>query len=183
MFLTTTTHRLFVARAAATEDTLLDLTTKGDFANKPVTALDLQTRDIITPRDLPMGAELRPNGLRFMFCGSSAANKTFNWHLKTWGNENWPCKYVATGTGILGSQAVIKYPHNGVAVANMFWADTLVVTWNNWPKGISATDTTGHDSVAEIWLDCAGSRFWLPEIITTGTADPAAAIACFYGYW
>ena len=69
MFLTTTTHRLFVARAAAVKETALDLTTHGNFANKPVNALDLQARDIVMPRDIPMEAELRPNGLRFMFCG------------------------------------------------------------------------------------------------------------------
>ena len=184
MFLTTTTHRLFVARAAATEDTLLDLTTKGDFANKPVTALDLRTKDIITPNPLPMSAELRPNGLRFMFCGSANADENFLWYLKTWGNENWPCHYVATGTGKLGTQAVVKYPHNGVAVANMFWADTLTVTWYNWLKGIVSTDEIGHNSVSEIWLDCGGSRYWLPEIRTTeASATAATTIAIYYGYW
>lgn len=180
MYLTTSTHRLFVARAAAVNETVLDLTTKGDFANKPATALDLQARDVISPKDLPVNAELKPNGLRFLFCGDGSANATFNWYLKTWGNENWPCKYVATGTGTLGTQAVVKFPHNG-ATTSMLWADTLTVTWHNWPKGIVATDSTGHNTISEIWLDGCGSRYWLPEI--TDISNENGLIAVYYGYW
>lgn len=184
----TLAHRLFVARAAATEDTLLDLATKGDFAQKPSGALDLLKASVAaspeTPRDAPIRPVMWANGIAFMFAGSTAAGKTFNWHLKAWLNENGPAKYVAAGTGILGTQAVVKYPHNNVAVANMFWADTIVVTWFDWYKEVkSTTPSTARNSVSEVWLDNAGWRYWLPEIITTGTSDPATSLVVYYHYW
>lgn len=184
----TLAYKLFVARAAATEDTLLDLATKGDFAQKPTTALDLLKRSIAVSPEVEQTPPVRPlmyqNGIGFMFAGSTAHSKTFNWHLKTWLNENGPAKYVATGTGILGTQAVVKYPHNNTAVANMFWADTVVVTWFDWYKEVKATTpATAVNSISEVWLDAAGWRYWLMEIITTGTADPATAIAVYYHGW
>lgn len=184
----TLAYKLFVARAAATEDTLLDLTTKGDFAQKPVTALDLLKRTIAISPEPEQIPPVRPlmyqNGIAFMFTVSTAEAKTFNWHLKAWINENGPAKYVAHGTGIAGSQAVVKYPHNGVAVANTFWADSLVVTAYDWYKEVKATTpSTALNSVSEVWLDAAGWRYWLMEIITTGTADPATAVASYYHGW
>ena len=180
----TKTHRLFVARAAATEDTLLDLTTKGDFAQKPATALDLMKDDIVSPRNVPFPAVLEANGIGFSFCGSTAADQNFLWYLKVWGNENSPCKYAAYGTGKLGTQAVVKYPHNGTAVANMFWADTLIVTAYNWFKPIKSTDTAGLNSVAEIWTDDVGFRYWLVEIRTTeADATAATTLAVYYRRW
>ena len=184
----TLAHKLFVARAAATEDTLLDLTTKGDFAQKPATALDLLKSTIAwspeVERDAPIRPVMKANGIAFMFAASTAHSKTFNWHLKTWLNENGPAKYVASGTGITGTQAVVKYPHNETTVANMFWADTVVVTWFDWYKEVkSTTPSTAVNSISEVWLDDAGWRFWLMEIITAGTAAPATAVACYYHYW
>ena len=184
----TKAHRLFVARAVGTEDTLLDLTTKGDFAQKPSGALDLLKYSVaLSPeveRDAPVRPILKQNGIAFMFTVSTAAGKTFEWHIKSWLNENGPAKYVAAGTGIAGTQAVVKYPHNGVAVANTFWADTIEVTWFDWYKTVKATTpSTARNSVSEVWLDDAGWRHWLIEIITTGTDDPAANIAVFYHYW
>lgn len=190
----TLAHKLFVARAAATEDTLLDLTTKGDFAQKPATALDLLKMSIAwspeVVHDAPVRPILKQNGIAFLFCGSTAHSKTFEWHLKAWRNENSPCKYVAAGAGVTGTQEVIVYPHlynpddatSGV-VANMFWADTLTVSWWNWFKEVKSTDITGHNSVAEIWTDDCGYRYWLVEIITTGTATPATVVAVYYGYF
>lgn len=186
----TLAHKLFVARAAATEDTLLDLTTKGDFAQKPAAALDLLKRSKEVSPEVEQTPPIRPlmvqNGIAFMFTVSTAEAKTFNWHLKAWLNENGPAKYVAHGTGIAGSQAVVIYPHNptGGAVANTFWADTVVVTAFDWYKEVKATTpSTALNSVSEVWLDAAGWRYWLMEIITTGTADPATAVASYYHYW
>ena len=184
----TLAHKLYVARAAATEDTLLELTTKGDFAQKPSGALDLLKRTVLdtpeTPRDAPVRPVMVQNGIAFMFTVAIAAGKTFNWHLKAWLNENGPAKYVVHGTGIAGTQAVVKFPHNGVAVANTFWADTIVVTAFDWYKTVWATTpSTALNSVSEVWLDASGWRYWLVEIITTGTDDPATAVACYYHYW
>ena len=184
----TISHKLFVARAAATEDTLLDLTTKGNFAQKPATALDLLKDSIAWSPDTVRDASVRPiikgGGIAFSFCGSTAADQNFLWYLKAWGNENSPCKYAAYGTGKLGTQAVVKYPHNNTAVANMFWADTLVVTAYNWQKPWKSTDTAGLNSVAEIWSDHCGFRYWLVEIKTTGaTATAATTLATYYRRW
>ena len=184
----TISHRLFVARAAATEDTLLDLTTKGDFANKPATALDLM-KDTLewspeVVRDAPLQAILKANGIAFSFCGSTGADQNFLWYLKAWGNENSPCKFAAAGTGKLGTQEVVKYPHSNMVVANMFWADTLVVSWYNWIKEVMSTDEDGHNSVAELWLDDAGFRYWLVEIRTTeAEATAATTLATYYRRW
>ena len=186
----TLAHRLFVARAAATEDTLLDLTTKGNFAQKPAGALDLLkiTKEALPEieKDAPVRPVLKQNGIAFMFTVSTAAGKTFNWHMKAWLNENGPAKYVAHGTGIAGTQAVVIYPNNPVngAVANTFWADTIKVTAFDWYKTVKATTpSTALNSVSEVWLDDAGWRYWLIEIITAGTADPATVVAVFYHYW
>ncbi|HDZ13920.1 MAG TPA: hypothetical protein ENH60_03345, partial [Pricia sp.] len=82
----TKAHRLFVARAVGTEDTLLDLTTKGDFAQKPSGALDLLKYSVaLSPeveRDAPVRPILKQNGIAFMFTVSTAAGKTFEWHIK-----------------------------------------------------------------------------------------------------
>jgi len=183
--LDTKTHRLYVARATAVEDTsLLDLTTSGDFANMPSDVLDLALQDVSSPLQFgPVPPIIKQNGLRFLICSNGDENSTFAWYLKTWGNENWPCKYVATGTGTIGTQAVVTYPHNGVATGQV-WADTLVVTWHNWPKGVVATDTVGHNSYSEIWLDGSGSRYWLFEIDTSANgAGETTVYTVFYGYW
>ena len=184
----TLAHKLYVARAATSEDTLLDLATKGDFAQKPSRALDLLKRSVDATPEIPRIPPVRPimvqNGIAFMFTVATAEAKTFNWHLKAWKNENGPARYVAHGTGIAGSQAVVKYPHTGAAIANTFWADTLVVTAFDWYKEVKATTpSTALNSVSEVWLDASGWRYWLVEIITTGTADPATVVSSFYHYW
>ena len=183
--LDTKTHRLYVARATAVEDTsLLDLTTAGNFASKPAGALDLAKRCVSNPLQIsPVPAILKQNGIRFMICSNGDEDSTFAWYLKTWGNENWPCRYVATGTGAIGTQAVVTYPHNGVATGQV-WADTLAVSWYSWPKGVVSTEETGRDSIADIWLDNAGSRYWLVEIDTSASgADGDTVYTVFYGYW
>ena len=178
--LTTIAHRLHIARGAAIAATALDLTTKGNFANKPSGVLDIFTLDVVTPKDAPVFPETPVNGIRFLFCGDGGENATFNYNILTWGNENWPCKKVATGTGTIGTQGVVKFPHNDGATS-MLWADTISITWENWPKEIESTDTTGHDSVAEIFLDACGSRYWSVEITTTSGGGDLVAV--YWGYF
>ena len=66
---------------------------------------------------------------------------------------------MATGTGILGSQAVVKYPHNAAPATNKFWADTLVITNEYWMKEIEAT-AAGGNSVSKMMLPilCLGRK-------------------------
>ena len=180
--LTTLSHRLHIARGAKAAATSLDLTTKGNFANKPTTTdvLDIFTLDVVTPRDVPVMAESSVNGLRFLFCGDGGEDATFTYRLLTWGNENWPAKIAATGAGTLGTQGVIKFPHNNETTA-MLWADTISVTLDNWPKEIESTDTTGNNTVAELWMDGCGSRYWSMEIPTTSGGGDLVAV--YWGYF
>lgn len=186
MILNTISHKLFTMRVEADEDgSLLDLTSAGDFASKPAAALDLFEKDIITPGPVLGRPELVPNGLGLMFTGGSAANKTFGWRLLAWLNENGPARLVAVGTGILGTQAVVKWPHTGIAASNKFWADTLTVTFENWPKTLRSNDTTGHNTMTDVWFDSAGWRFWYVEITDAdgSTGDEAGDIAVWYWYF
>lgn len=192
MILTTLSHRLFVARNEADENgaagapSVFVLATEGNFAQKPSTALDLQKLDLFSPRETKHVAEMLQNGLAFSFMGSSAADKTFIYDIYTWGNENSPVRHAVNGTGILGTQQVIIYPHNNTATTtDRFWADTLTVAWENWPKEVESTDTTGHNTVAEVWLDDTGSRFWFIQISDAdgSTGTEAGDISVFYRYF
>ena len=178
--LTTLSHRLHIARGVAIKTTALDLTTNGDFANKPAGVLDIFTLDVVTPKDAPVFAESPVNGLRFLFCGDGGEDATLDYRLLSWGNENWPAKIVATGVATLGTQGVIAFPHNDVATA-MLWADTVSVTLDNWPKEIESTDTTGNNTVAELWMDGCGSRYWDMEI--TATSGGGDLVAVYWGYF
>ncbi len=190
--LMTLAHKLYVAREEADENgasgapAAIVLATEGDFAQKPVASLDLQKKDLFIPRGNIGPGELIQNGLAFSFTGSAAAGKTFTYDIFAWANENGPAKHTVNGTGILGTQQVVKYPHNGIAPdTTRFWADTLAVTWENHPKEVESTDTIGHNSVAEVWLDGTGLRYWFIQISNAdgSTGTEAGDISCFYRYF
>lgn len=198
----TISHSLNVARlinhedgAGGTAPPTFAIATKGDFANMPTGsgtnysgALDLFERSVYTTdkQAAPVAPVLKPNGIEFFFAGGSAAGKEFGWELYAWRNGNGMARHVATGTGILGTQAVVKWPHDpNTAVANMFWADTLTVTMENWLKPIKSTDTVGNNTVASIWTDNCGYRYWY--IVITGadgeTGDEAGNVSVYWGYF
>lgn len=192
MILTTLSHRLFVAREEADENgsvnapAIFVLATEGNFAQKPDAALDLAKLDLFTPRQTVPFGELMQNGIAFSFAGSSAAGKTFTYDIITWGNENSPARHAVNGAGILGTQQVIVYPHNNLATTtDRFWADTLTVSWENWPKEVESTDIVGHNTVAEVWLDATGSRYWFIQISDAdgSTGTEAGDISVFYRYF
>lgn len=182
--LRTLTHKLFVARQeAAANNTFSDaLATAGDFANKPsptVDLLDLIRMDPNAPSqaDPVHFAETIVNGLEFYFMGGNADDDIFAWKIYAWRNENGPAELAANGTGILGSQAVVIYPHNGLAASNKFWADTLVVSNDRWQKEVEAT-SVGGNSVSKVWLDICGRRYWYIEIPSS-----VGHMAVYLGYW
>ena len=189
--LTTLAHGLLIARNEADEDaSLLDLTTEGDYASMPSVLGDTGVGVIDLLKDKYDGAtEMIVNGIEFMFSGGSAANKTFGWRILAWKTAGGPARLLGVGTGILGTQAVVTYPliptGGTTAATNKFWADTLVVTARNWPKGIESTDPVGNNSVSSIWVDDAGYRFWKIEITNAdgSTGTEAGNIAAWYGYW
>lgn len=191
MFLTTLSQKLRIARNEANEDTtLLDLTTLGNYANRPVIlgatgigVIDLLGEEVIS------ATEMKANGIEFFFCGGSAANKTFGYRILAWKPANGFARLAVVGTGILGTQAVIRYPvvpggGDGPAT-NKFWANTLVITNENWPKEVEATDSGNFESVASVWLDDCGYRFWKVEITDADnvTGTEAGNIAVYWGLW
>jgi hypothetical protein len=187
MNLTTLSQKLRIARNEADEDaTLLDLTTLGDYENRPsvlgdtgVGVIDLLAEEVVS------ATEMDVNGIEFMFSGGSTAGKTFGFRILAWRNSNGPARLAAVGTGELGTQAVVKYPHNGSEATDRFWADNLVITYENWPKEVEATDTGNSNSVASIWLDAAGYRYWKIEITDAdgSTGTEAGDIAAYWGLW
>ena len=175
-------------RATGAEDTLLDLTTAGDFASKPATNVVDLLQDSVewanNSTETPaLTHDLEANGMEIYMAGSSAAGRNAIWYLTAWRNENGPAKRVAQGTCTTGTQAVVTWPHNGATIANTFWCDQIIVTYHNWPKGIVATDEDGNsNSVGSLWCDTCGYRYWLLEFRTT-EADATALtnLTAYYG--
>lgn len=184
--LETLTHRLFVGRVeAAADNTFNDaLATGGDFAQKPTTGvIDILDPSLLDPttdiaKDVAYRAISKANGIVLSFAGGDADDDAFEWRIYGWRNENGPAEIIADGTGILGSQEVVKYPHNGLPPdATRFWADSLVVINGYWIKRVDATDV-GNNSVAKVWFDTAGYRYFMVEIPTA-----VGAMSSYFGYW
>lgn len=185
MKLTTVSHRIWPLRVTGPEDTLLDLTSEGNFDNIPSTALDLQKDSIEwdpeVERQARLLAELEANGIEIYIAASNAHSQNLIWYLTAWRNENGPAKRVATGTATTGTQAVVKYPHNNVSVANMYWCDKMTITYQNWLKEVDVSDPDGNsNSLGSLWLDACGYRYWLLEVRTTEADATAATNVCAY---
>lgn len=150
-------------RAAADEDAVaLDLTTKGDFANKPSGAVRVGREGGNEPGE--------GNLIQIAFAGGDTANDTFTWKIYAW-REGGPAVFVGYGTAVLGTQALIKNPKQ-VAQTSKFWADTIVVTASYWPKTVVAS-SGGHNGVATLTFDLLGYDYVLVEI---ADADGATGI-------
>ena len=191
--------KLYVARLENHEDgsggtapAAIDLTAAGDFANLPANTIVLDLSKYSVYATEQKDASIRPihkaNGIEFFFCGGSAANKTFGYKIIAWKNENGMARLLAVGTGILGTQAVVYYPHDPTAAAtNKFWADTLTVTSSNtnWLKPVKSSDTNGNNTAASVWTDDCGYRFWKIEITDAdgSTGDEAGNISVYWGFF
>lgn len=184
MKLETRVHKIFVARQEAPADSTFsdNLATQGDFANKPDGAIDVLDLIRLDPtvsaeKDPSIFAISKVNGIVFYFAGGDAPDDAFAWNLYAWRNENGPAELAVQGTGVLGTQAVIKYPHNSAPATNKFWADTLEVDNEYWIKEVEAT-SHGSNSVSKLWLDTAGCRYFYIEIPTS-----VGDMSCYLGYW
>ena len=167
---------LLLLRAEADEDSsTIDLTTKGDFAQKPSAAVRLST----TGDRVGHGG----NAVELFFCGGDTANDTFTYTVYAWRRTNGPVRLVATGTGTLGTQAVVKYPHSSSAATSKFWADTLSVT-GRWLKTVSSTNTSGNNEIASLVFDFCGYEFIYVEITNAaGTSTEAESVSVYYSYF
>lgn len=171
-----TVHKeyLLLRTEADENSSTIDLTSEGNFANMPATALRLRAK--------PDGTGHGGNFLEFVFCGGSAANKTFTYKIYAWRRTNGMVKMVATGTGTLGTQAVVIYPQGGTATSK-FWADTLTVT-DRWLKAVSSSDETGNNETASLYLDGGGYEYWYVEITSAdgSTGDEAGDVTVYLAY-
>lgn len=184
MILESLTHKLFVARREAVANTTFSdtLATAGDFAGKPSTAIDILEPEFLDPSisgdtNPSVFAKTKVNGIVFSFAGGDADDDAFTWKIFAWKNENGPAKLVADGTGILGSQTVVKYPHNDKTATNKFWADTIVVSNEYWVKEVESTGVGGN-SINEVWFDMGGYRYFYVEIPTS-----VGAMSSYFGYF
>ncbi len=196
MNLTTPTHRLFVARAEADENgaagapAIFTNETAGNFANKPTGTIDALDPGRLDPtidvaKNVSVIANSKVNGIAFSFTGGSAAGKTFGVDFFTWANENGGAKHTVNMTAELGTQKVVVYPHNGVAAPDRFWADKMVIVWENHVKEVESTDTVGRNSIGEIWFDLSGLRYVFPQITNAdgSTGTEAGDVAVWFRYF
>jgi len=167
---------LLLLRADANENaTTLDLTTKGNFANMPSSAVRLSTRD----DRLGHGG----NGIEVTFCGGDTANDTFTYKLYGWRRRNGMARMIATGTGTLGTQAVVLYPHDSSTATSIFWADTLSVTYR-WVTPVESSDTTGNNEAASLQFDFMGYEWLYCEITNAdGSGTEAEDVSAYYAYF
>lgn len=151
----------------------IDLTDEGDFAQKPAAAYEIKGD----------GAGTNARNVQLIFAGGDTANETFSWKVYAWRNGNGPAELVAYGTGVLGSQAVVKYPHNGAAATSRYWADTLVVTdGSRWPKTVYSTDETGNNEAAKLVFATLGYKYFYVEITSAdGETGSEAGWVSVYG--
>lgn len=172
-----TVHKEFILlRAEANEDaSTIDLTSEGDFASKPASAVQLIARTD--------GTGHGGNAMELIFCGGDTANDTFGYKIYAWRCTNGPARMAATGIGTLGTQAVVKYPHSGSTATNIYWADTLTVT-HRWLRTVTSTDTSGNNETASIVLDMSGYEFFHVEITNAdGTSTKAESVSVYYSYF
>ena len=196
MNLTTPSHKIFVARAEADENgasgapAIFVNATAGDFANKPASTVDILDPAFLDPtiqtaKTVQIIANSKVNGIAFSFMGGSAAGKTFTADFFTWANENGPAKHTVNMSAELGTQQVVKYPHNGETATSKFWADKMTLAWENHLKEVEVTDDTGRNSVGEIWFDMTGLRYVFIQISDAdgSTGTEAGDVACFFRYF
>jgi len=163
-------------RAEANENaSTIDLTSEGDFASKPSGAVRL----------ISLGEAGPANAIQFIFCGGAAADKTFSWKIYAWRRSNGPCEFIASGTGTLGTQAVVKYPLDGSTATNKFWADTLAVSEQGALKTFSLADASGNNRVAKLYGDLCGYEWIYIEITSAdgSTGTEAGNISVYYSYF
>ncbi|HBG28189.1 MAG: hypothetical protein A2Y10_19620 [Planctomycetes bacterium GWF2_41_51] len=172
----TTAVPLYLLRAEADENSeLIGLTTGGDFASKPAGAVMLDNLNI----------DQRKKNLVFYFCGGAAADKTFGYKIWAWRSNNGMAELIAEGTGVLGTQAVVKYPHTGTAATNKFWADTLTITTQGTPETFQVADAAGGDRTAKLFGYNCGYEWIYCEITDAdgSTGDEAGVISVYYAYF
>jgi len=163
-------------RSPAVEDDSIEIAiaTEGDFAQKPSGAVKI-------PR---VRGDTEANSIQIIIAGEDTANETFSWKLWAWKSKNGPAEVIADGTGILGTQDVVKYPDTGLAVtAATLWADTIAITNNVFVKTWRVADS-GNNRVAKLVGDLAGYEWIYLEITDANDATTEAGmVSAYYSYF
>lgn len=160
--------RTFGAEDAATLAACLDLTAAGDFANKSATAFAL-----------PQERENSPaNAVEILFAGTDAANETFSYGIYAYADENGPAELICTGTGTLGTQAVVKYPDTAATATNTFWADTLTATGYH-IKTVTVADGSAANRVAKLTFDATGYRYLKVYVYDAGGGAECSTVGAY----
>jgi hypothetical protein len=166
-------------RAEASQGTAI---TAGAFDTKPATAVKMQAAN-----------SSENNYIQIAGIGGGTINDTFSWKLYAWRTMNGPGELVATGTGLLGSQAVTTYPANvgtneaGVSptgtATSKFWIDSFTVTTQYWLNTLNVS-LVGGNSVATLGFDTFGYEWFYFEITDAdGTGTEAELMTMYYSFF
>ncbi len=167
--------RLF--RAIAASESAIDLTTKGNFANKPSDAVHFAS-----------DAEGHGNVQvmrSYMLCGTGGAGSTIEFTWYEWRKvasptpgttHGGPAVVVCTGTATLGTQGVILFPDDGSSATGYTWADTVVISTQHTLKPMVVPTDQAHDGICKLGRDGWGTE-WEAVRWTGGTAT---AVKVFY---
>jgi hypothetical protein len=157
-FTTPTTYSV-LRTISATEDTQLTATTQ-------LTPEVGNSSNAVRISRHPIGA------IHIRFKGTDAANETFSWTLWAHKDRTAPAQCVAYGTGILGATQT--------GTSNEFYADTLVITAQQWHKTLAVTAgapdaIVNGGGISELVVDTCEYQIWKVIIrdIAGGGAEAA----------
>ena len=91
------------------------------------------------------------NKWQFIMCGGIASGYTYSFTLVGWAADNGPLQVICEGNGRMGDQDVVKFPHNGEAAANTWWAEMIWLDeTTKWP--LSEGNANGVRVINENWF-------------------------------
>lgn len=166
-------------RAAAKEDagtfaeTIALDSNEGDFAHKESTAFRIRATERKGSMYYSYGG-----AWVFTFFGSDAANDTFSFNLVGWSATNGMVQVICEGSGVLGSQDVVKEP-DGTTAPGKYWADTITLDeTTKWPS--VGVYNSGDNEVAMLAVDLTGLEY-IDFIIYDANGTAEASTIGVYG--
>lgn len=141
--------------------------TAGDYWSKPAVGI----KEFTSPDGLSSDA----TAIGIAACAGSAADKTFTVNIWLWRKHGGPAQKVCSIAYTTGLMQVVKYPHNGSAATNKFWADTAVVTSTWYDQKIDTADATGNNRMATVLITLYGEGFIYAEVANADGATGTEA--------
>ena len=154
--------------AADSGTTAIDLTSEGDFANKPSTATEIKWGGNST-------ASLQGAEFAISIVDATGGNAACNITFRGWSADNGMCIDLFTvTTATIGTQAVIKYPDTGAAATNGYWVHSGTVT----SKAIYAEAlNSGNNGALVINVPSFKGIHWVYPEVTAASNGAAGAYA------